>query len=108
MAKKKPRPKAKPARVQVPECRTYREAMQAFHANAAALRKLSGKTQAELAAELGVTRAFVGIFELGGQKISLGAMCALAELYGVTIAAMLTPGAWLVRDVETTAKPRRR
>lgn len=95
-----------PARAQVPESKTYRTAMQAFHANAAALNRLSGKTQSELAEAIGVSRAFLHIFEHGGQKISLSAMCLLAEYHGVTIAQMLTPGAFtaLVRHADPPSK----
>lgn len=58
--------------------------------NLAALRRANGFTLEEVAARVGTTRQAVGKWELGESLPDLPHTAALAELYGVTVDALIS------------------
>ena len=58
--------------------------------NLAALRRANGLTLEEVAARVGTTRQAVGKWELGESLPDLPHTAALAELYGVTVDALIS------------------
>lgn len=52
------------------------------------LRTARGLTQPALAAKLGISRSAVAMYENGSREPELSLLCAMADLYGVTLDAL--------------------
>ncbi len=59
-------------------------------ARIATLRKASGMSQAQLAANLKISPSAVGMYEQGRREPSVETLAAMAELFGVTIDFLVT------------------
>lgn len=59
--------------------------------NISVLRKTAGMTQEQLAKKLGVTRATVGMWEIGRNNPKAKMLLALAEALGCTVEELLKP-----------------
>ena len=55
-----------------------------FHETLAALRKARGKSQRQVAAELGISQALLSHYENGAREPGLSFVCRVCEYYGVT------------------------
>ena len=55
-----------------------------FHETLGALRKARGKSQRQVAAELGISQALLSHYENGAREPGLSFVCRVCEYYGVT------------------------
>ena len=63
--------------------------MSAFSETLARLRRECGMTQAELASRLGISKSAVSMYERGNREPELDLLEAMADLFGVSVNAML-------------------
>lgn len=63
--------------------------MSGFSETLAALRRGAGLTQAELAERLGISKSAVSMYERGNREPELGLLEAMADLFGVSVSALL-------------------
>ena len=63
--------------------------MSGFSETLAALRREAGLTQAELAERLGISKSAVSMYERGNREPELGLLEAMADLFGVSVSALL-------------------
>ena len=60
-----------------------------FSERLAALRRERGMTQAELAAELGISKSAVSMYERGNREPELDLLQEMADLFGVSVSSLL-------------------
>src|SRR5687768_7266846 len=70
----------------------------------AAAREGRGWSQAQLAAELGVTNVTISRYESGQRQLSTGALDRVANALGVSLAELVTDGPGLNRPQGSTIK----
>ena len=63
--------------------------MSGFSEKLAALRRQRGLTQAELAAQLGLSKSAVSMYERGRREPELELLQAMADLFGVSVGTLL-------------------
>ena len=63
--------------------------MSAFGETLARLRRERGMTQAEIASRLGISKSSVSMYECGNREPELDLLEAMADLFGVSVSAML-------------------
>ena len=63
--------------------------MSGFSERLAALRRERGMTQAELAAELGISKSAVSMYERGNREPELDLLQEMADLFGVSVSSLL-------------------
>lgn len=56
----------------------------AFHKNLSELRHRSGKSQRQVAADLGISQALLSHYENGAREPGLAFVCRVCDYYGVT------------------------
>ena len=72
--------------------------MSGFSERLAALRRERGMTQAELAAELGISKSAVSMYERGNREPELDLLQEMADLFGVSVSSLLGREEPLVND----------
>ena len=63
--------------------------LSAFSETLSRLRRERGLTQAELGARLGISKSAVSMYECGNREPELDLLRAMADLFGVSVSAML-------------------
>lgn len=66
--------------------------MSGFSDTLAALRRQRGMTQAELAAQLGISKSAVSMYERGNREPELDLLQRMADLFGVSVSSLLGRG----------------